>query len=46
MSATSISFLELAVAYLIQRDEGIPEERLHSDCEVLTLHVPVREGEL
>lgn len=44
--ATFVSFLERAAAYLIQRDKGIPKERLHSDCEVLTLHVPVPVGEL
>lgn len=46
MSVTLISFLETAAAYLTQWDKGIPEERLHSNCEVLTLHVPVPVGEL
>lgn len=46
LRATFLSFLERAAAHLIQRDKGIPEERLHSDCKVLALHVLVPVGEL
>lgn len=39
MRAASTGFLEIAEAYLSQWDEGLPEERLYDNCEVLTLHV-------
>jgi hypothetical protein len=36
----------MPAAYLIQWDESVPEERLHDNCKILTLHVLLPVGEL